>query len=406
MFLEKSTKQYRLDHKPIADGRAQKEYIARGNPAQTVINSDYLEKYLHEGDDNPEINYQRLKEAADFMFGDRKGMPLQEYLKITEEFYKTLDLETRGMASILLDTDILLTYFTRACEYVKNKTSKLQRTNRVLIIGCGSGRLSDLYIEMAKKFGIKEIAFNDLLEFHVTQTKEKLQEIYNVRSPGFDDLPLENIKVQFLPGDFTALDLRNTPYDIAIAMWFVTSEILNPNSPQKLRERRIEFFGKVRESLIAKGIFIEDIPESGLPGFYYLARMKTLDILRNKNVLPGEEANFSLTNVSKKAGGYPYHLRYLPYNGTHSQEMSVSGLHYVDSISKEIPTDCLIEGPPKFVPLFKKAKSITEVQMRMTSLVSQWLERVSDSDADGPLNDSLSDKKIKKVALWTPEPTF
>lgn len=368
-------------------------YINKGYNKHATTPHD-MRHYLKQGENIPEINYHALEEAADGLFCGGSGLSLAEYTEITRKFYETLDLGSRGIPSIMLDTELLLTYFTRARNYVLKKTTPKKRSNNVLVIGCGTGRLAEMYIEMARKLGITGVTFNDLIEAHVQKTKEKLQKIYNTGATQSDHLQICGIDVNFVAGDFTNLNLAGIRYDIATAIWFVTSEVLDPSSSKNLRAHRLQFFNKVRECLVDQGIFIEDIPESGLPGFYLLSRMKTLHILRKNGILTGEEGNLSLTNIKKPNDGYPYHLRYLPYNGAHEKEMNLSGLYSVDQVSADIPTEAIITSEPDYLALFKE-KTIYDVGNKVRRIITD-LVAVS--------NHTGIDKKMKKVILWTPTP--
>ncbi len=366
------------------------EYIEEGYLNSNNCNTNDLEYYITQGENEPEINYKALEEAANGLFGDKKAMSLKQYLQVTKDFYETLDLEKRGTPSLILDTDLLLESFIRARDDIISKITKDQRTDKVLVIGCGEGRLSSLYIEMAKKLGIKKITFNDLLEKHIEQTKKKLQKVYNTGTLDSNEMSIDGIKVEFLPGDFTTIDLQGSPYDITVAWWFVTSEIFNPNSPKELRQKRIEFYTKVRTNLIRKGIFIEDIPHSVSSGFYFLSRMKTFDILKRKGILVGEQKNLSLTNIPKKdKNAQPYHLRYLPYNGMHTKEMNASGLYEVDSRSEIIPTQSVLTGDVDHLLLFENKPTILDVQM----VIKYLIKTVTIPTGKVP--------QRKKITLWT-----
>jgi hypothetical protein len=122
--------------------------------------------------------------------------------------------------------------------------------------------------------------------------------------------------------------------------------------------------------------------------------MKTMHILKKKVVLLGEEGNLSLTNIPKKNGGNPYHIRYLPFNGTHQREMNLSGLFGIDSVTVEVPTKSFLTSAPDSTELFQ-GKTINEVKAIVKRLVADVTEF--------PVGDAI-DRQMKKITLWTPSP--
>lgn len=278
-------------------------------------------KQLHDHDEIPELNYNHLIETAQAIFKGRNNLPLEEYRRLSKSFYESLQLGERGDSLELWDAYLLTKNFQVAHNAIKNEIEPRTRNKNMLVVGAGSGRLASAHIEIARMLGIEKIVFNDLYPHHLEKLQETIENDYKQ-----DPSRIYGIDLQYRPGDIVISDLEEK-FDFATAIWFVTSEIHDPSSPEACRKMRVEFYEKMRSFLIEGGILIEDLPDTRSIGKFWSLRKKTKYILTKAKILPGEEGNYSLTYVPKKSDGNPYHLRYAPYNGNHTNEIHAAGMN-------------------------------------------------------------------------------
>lgn len=248
-------------------------------------------------------------------FGRPAALPLSDFLRRAEEFYATMELDERGQPWNQFDRHLICSSIRRADSIIALNTTPADRTRRLLVIGCGNGRLAEEYLKTAIALGFVEVTFNDLFDFHVAHTRDYVETLTDLKG---------RILVTYHVGDFTQAQVAGK-YDIAACMFYVTSEILDPSCVRALRNRRHRFYRHIRDVLIPNGMFIEDIPEAMLPGFYLNLRKNSQAVLTKLGVLVDEAANLSLTCLDKKNGGYPFHLRYIPSQSSHMSEMRSAG---------------------------------------------------------------------------------
>lgn len=348
-----------------------KDYVDRGYYDFSVPTDDELLKVHGLGSSShPEISYPNLVSAADWLF-DKMDPSQGKLSAFTKAFYKDFNLEERGGPSLMLDYALLMKYFGRAYQEVMDPTKSGERTRRVLDIGCGTGRLSILMIELAKKLGLREIVFNDLIEGHVNATRKKIKDTYGDRANIRDNFGhVDGLSISFYAGDFSEIAEKVGhlgEFDIVSAMWFVTSEVLDVTSSAANRKVRQDFYRKIKNVLSKNGVFIEDIPESGQSGFYKISRYFTYEILNKRGILganpdfPGsspENINMSLTNIPGKAK--PFHIRCLEFNGAHEELLRSVGLFTLDRHTEEIPSDSyFVNADPDLLKIFGKNNNLT-----------------------------------------------
>ncbi|QQS59891.1 hypothetical protein IPN35_03415 [Candidatus Peregrinibacteria bacterium] len=347
------------------------------------------ESMLHIADDNPEINYDRLKESAQYILKKRTSLPFEEYRKITELFYNSMDMEERGSSHFLSDVNVLIKYLEISLNIIDTHLTPALHTNAITVIGAGEGRMIPLIIEMGKKTKqkIKKIIINDLLESHIETIKGKLSDTYGTDKSS----NIDGIEIEYREGDFGKI---NIPFsDIAIATWFVTSEILDPSSVSALQEHRSHFFKKIRTTIGEHGFFFEEIPDILQSGFYYLSRSKSAHILTEMGFLPEESENFSLTNIPKENNGFPYHIRYMPKNGGHGREMTNAGFYSLASESLIFPRESVQIYPADIIKIFEEYKNIEEVKRYISTLL-----------INNSKNEEGDDRRIKRITMWSADP--
>lgn len=269
-----------------------------------------------------ETSLQGLIEARHQFFPGGHGVDHAEFSSKASAFYQTLNLDQRGDVWTFLDHTALEVSLEAADFSVRQRAKpECPLSRRLLVIGCGDGRLAAAYIRLASRLGLGEVIFNDLFEFHLRKTREKVEAL---------DFDRGALKVSYISGDFAAIDL-NGDCDIAVAMFFVSSEILDLQSVEALNARRSAFFKAVRRVLHPAGVFVEDTPEMTWPGFYSNLRQTSETVLKGVSGLGDEVRNFTLTALEKREGAFPYHVRYMPKRERHIAERLAHGFQHVDS---------------------------------------------------------------------------
>ena len=280
-----------------------------------------LQLTVNRGNIYHNLNNDNLRKAAQVIFHDKVS---KEYYQktIVAGNYIGFDLEKHGFTNLLVHIRLLAEFFRSAIHLVGQTTR--QKSNKVFFMGEGQGRTSIAAIEIAKQLQIKEIYFNDLLTEHVEHVREKVARCYGTRSQIID-----GVKLQFVPGDFTEVAQNiDVQFDAIFAMWMVTSEICDFSNVDSLRDVRDNLYHSVKKLLTKQGVFVEEIPFSeGIGNFYYVARLKTYHILHEMGILEGENDHMLLTDFTDiQSSGFPYHIRYIPCNGKHRQELESVGL--------------------------------------------------------------------------------
>ncbi|MDF2378606.1 MAG: class I SAM-dependent methyltransferase [Candidatus Gracilibacteria bacterium] len=359
------------------------KYINKGYKDTHIPTGEELEKAHHINDSRyPEITFRNLRKAAGWLF-ENGQITNEEFKRITIAFYNNFDLKKRGGPNYWEDCALLIDAYSDAYAEVMDPTTSGVRTGRVLDIGCGNGRLSVLLIELAKRTKMKEVVFNDLLPEHIEATRKYIGEVYQTNTD--DEVTvIDGVKIRFEAGDFAEVAKKKNlgKFDIVTAMWFVTSEILSLVSSEELRRVRLDFFKKIRLLLPKHGIFIEDIPESGLAGFYKISRYYTYELLQERGVLmqnpnhpesAPEAINMSLTNIPDK--NHPYHIRCLEFNGSHEALLKAAGFYKKTSTVGDIPTKATAEVEPDFISMFSNNTSLQIIRNKMQSLSQDFTYR-------------------------------
>lgn len=293
-----------------------------------------LERAVSRGNIHHTLNNENLKRAAQAIFKDQHHITKEYYQNtVVAGNYDGFDLEKHGFSSLLQNLRVLTEFFRSAIHLV-DKTTK-HKSDRVLFMGEGQGRTSIAAIEIAKQLRVKEICFNDLLVDHIEHIREKIAKCYGTRSQVID-----GVKISFAPGDFIDIAENIEEFDAIFAMWFVTSEICDFSSIEKLLNLRNKLYLCIKKLLTKQGVFIEEIPFSeGIGAFYYTARLKTYKILQEMGILEGENDHMLLTDFTDiQSSGFPYHIRYIPSNGKHRQELENVGMSENESMITTSPT--------------------------------------------------------------------
>jgi len=292
--------------------------IMEGDP----IDLEELAIAVKNGNLDDSLSYEKLEEAAREIFGDsKKSLSKRDYQeKVVKGNYDGFDLESHGAPNFIPDLILLTRFFSEAVRLASATTTN--NSGKAFVMGCGSGRLAIPIIELAKKLGIKEIIFNDLLESHVDETRDKVRHCYNTEETNIDGIELDFVVGDFLKIAEELINETRKRFDAIISMWFVTSEICDFSSSEALREIRKELYSKIQELLTKQGGFIEDSPFSEAGSFHYNSRLKTYAILKKIGILEGVNDQMILSNFSNiQKTGFPFHVRFAPPNGKHKSEL-------------------------------------------------------------------------------------
>jgi len=268
----------------------------------------------------PELDEAALIQAAQSYFPNGKPLSQAACAQRARQFYQTLELDQRADPWAEGDRALLRTVVPFLCRLL-GRTPTSPTNRRLLIVGCGDGRLAEIYIELAVKNGFAEVIFNDLFPEHIAATRAKV-----TRMRG----EAQQVQTSFITGNFANVVLPQ-PADIAIALFFVTSEVCNIQSPNELLATRQRFYRSICRNLKPGGFFVEDIPERDLPNFYTTLGLISERILRAQHVMTGVEGFLSLTHVPKPSGGEPFHIRCIPSGVLRINELRNAGLELVYS---------------------------------------------------------------------------
>lgn len=299
------------------------------NYTKTFFNSNVLPA-ISPIDTNTEINYAELKKAVGEYFPAGYGVDEHKFNILSGRFYESISLGERGDIWGFLDRTALEIALPAATAEIRgHSSSSCPPTHRLLIVGCGDGRLCEALIVSALKLGYIEITFNDLFAFHIEKVKDRVARL------NFDR---ESIKISYNVGDFANARFEGY-YDVAVAMFFVTAEILSLTSLKTLNEKRSSFFRAIKNALHPFGVFVEDTPEMTWPGFYNELRIASAKAMSNVHGLGKEANNFTLTALNKPNGGLPYHVRYMPERSRHFEERLANGFRPLDNWTIPASTD-------------------------------------------------------------------
>jgi len=316
--------------------------------------SGNLHKAISLAKDDPRISKPALEEACDNIFVDGTPPTYDEYQEMVRESYK-IDMEEYARVHNFFDAVLLAKYFCSTREQIEMAVPASKLKNRILVIGCGQGRLADIYIALAQKMGITEITFNDLIPDHIEQTKARIEKTHG------SSKEIDGVKLRYLPGDFVDDDAvkRNRYFDAIFMMWYVSAELLDPTTSDKLKSHRNFFYNKINDLLITNGVLIEDSPDPNMfPGFHAIANIITAHILETRKILTEENVhrNLMLTNWKhEQKKGFPRQLRFTPRNGQDSKEKEESGLIYLKSESIAMP-----ENATSTIALAKNTIDVSE----------------------------------------------
>lgn len=331
--------------------------------------------FLYEHNDHPLLKFESMVEACDAIFGNRKSISKEEYLQLTKDSYR-IDMEKYARKHNFSDGVKLAEIFARVEAAMSGKSGT---TGRVIVIGCGQGRLAEVYISMAKKTGIKTIVQNDLIPEHVEATREKIKRMY-----GGDGSRADGVNIEYVPGDILLSDVPDHSFDSAYMWWYVGAEFCDPSSSDAMRENRIATYQRIHRLLIPGGAWIDDMPDPNMePGLYRLAALKTAHILRERGILPGMEENLILSNWKwEQKEGFPYQLRWVPQDGADNKLKNKAGFRYVGSETSSIPirTDHRNAGP-----VVSTIKSIKDTDTAIDALQSQLRKTVKFPKSRDPL---------------------
>ncbi|MDF2379599.1 MAG: class I SAM-dependent methyltransferase [Candidatus Gracilibacteria bacterium] len=301
-------------------------------------NSSEREKYLYNLDlknasNNPYLDYEALKKVMFKIFQGKKTISYERQKELTKLSYSPIDMETYAKLHNFSDTLMVTEYFAYTRTKIQNITN---RTDRILVVGCGQGRLAEVYLTLAAIYNVKEVVFLDLIKEHVEQTEEKIR-LAKEANPR-----LRNVKTELIVGDINETEI-NSVFDSIWLIWFVSSEFCNAESPEALISTRNRIYQKFNKLLTPQGALIEDIPDPNMePGFYHLGNLISEDILRRNGILPGQQKNLLLSNWSpeqpeKDNVSFPYQLRFTARNGWDVQEKERAGFAMKKNDQLKIP---------------------------------------------------------------------
>lgn len=348
------------------------------------------DRKLEEAGAIPGLSYGELAEARDALFGDRTGIPYGEFLDRTQESYQPINLEEYARAQNFVDALRLVQFMSEMRQNAERLMSPGERGNNLLMLGCGQGRLMEVYVPAARLLGIESITLNDLIPKHIEQTRAKAKRLYGRK------FGMAGVKLDFVTGDFLTSQFRQR-YDHIVSFWYVSAELLNPESAQALRRHRSAVYRKIRDTLVPNGTLFEDIPDPNQPGYYDIGTHVTKLVLEEKGLLFDEHKNVLLSNWRHEQGtsGFPYQLRYVPRNGTDQREKYDAGFSYVRTEHENVPSSAIVSTNVVQSALEEKGATIEgalSVLQQMLGTRAVTFPRSSDPAT-----------KRRKMTLWRAE---
>lgn len=273
----------------------------------------------------PELDERGLEDAADTFFPNGIGVTDTAFAVLSAGFYGGVDIAARGEIWRNGDVASLHRAIPLAIRHAAKSRQRPSVRRRLLVIGCGDGRLLGTIGAICLLYGITEIVLNDLHPFHVEAAREV------IRAAGVEK---RGLSVRPLPGDITAV-AAHVKADVALAFFFVDAEVISVASVADLRAKRQAYRDAIARCLGPGGVLLMDRPEVGT-GFYAAVSRMTRRILTRRGVMPGEEANLDLAWIP--GGTQPYHLRYAPEDETHRAAMRAAGFRPLEQ-RIQVPQD-------------------------------------------------------------------
>ena len=232
----------------------------------------------------PELDPAGLRRAADTFFPHGIGVADTALGRLKREFYAGADLAGRGELWGDADSVSLRRSLEDGIKAFLRRAGRPPK--RLIVIGCGEGRLLGTIVAVAAAYGVAEIVLNDQFGFHLAYARDLATRL---------DLAQRGLRLTFVEGDFAEVggDLRG---DLGLAWFFVLPEIVSAVSPAALRAKRDRFFAAVARCLGRHGVLIADRPDVSV-GFYHRLQEASRTILAERGLMPGEEANVSLSFI-------------------------------------------------------------------------------------------------------------
>jgi SAM-dependent methyltransferase len=361
------------DNKAAAGEAAQDGTV---NPAEVIIPSD-TEEMLHAYDgENHMLNYDAIVEACNAIFGKGKSITREQYQELTRQSYRIDNMVAYARKHNFSDAVKLASFFAHvsaALNPMKNKTG------RIIVIGCGQGRLAEVYVTLARKTGVKTIIQNDLIPEHLEATRQRIRNLY-----GNDGSKADGVRIEYVQGDILTADVPDNSVDHAYMWWFVGAEFCDPSSAEAMRQNRIDTYKRINRMLIPGGAWIDDMPDPNTdPGLYRLAVLKTAHILKERGILPEVADNLMLTNWRfEQDEGFPFQLRWAPRDGEDNKLKEKAGFRMVRSESSSIPKRSEHRTAE---PVVSTIKSIRKLKTGIKAIQSQLNDTVVFPDTDDPL---------------------
>lgn len=283
---------------------------------------------------NPEkeLNLAELIKGAAHYFPHGKGVDRAEYIRLTEKFYLSLNVKHRGRSWDFMDCTALGIALEEGAVHA-GEARKPAAEQSLLVIGCGDGRLVETYICWAKKRRFSKIVFNDMFNFNLAATKAAVKACHK---------ETKGLKIEYLQGDIADRNLQGE-FSLVVAMYFVSSDVLDLQSSDELSEVRARYFLAVRNALHLGGVFIEDLPDMTRDGFYRELYRKSATALAPVISLDDHRRSFVISALDKPEGEFPYHIRYAPHISRQLIERMALGFSLKSSwdYSIEMPNDSL-----------------------------------------------------------------
>lgn len=306
--------------------------VPAADPTYVLSHEEKL--HLYDTDENGKetpLSYAALSKAAEALFQGRRTMPLSEYRKKHADSYQ-INMETYAGPHNFSDAVMIVDNMLSIESALKEDG---RGPKKLLIGGCGQGRLAEVYIAMARRLGIETITFNDILDAHIDLTKQRIKKI-----AGKDDISkVDGIELEFVSDDILSANLPEGDYDIVDLRWYVTAEFLDTSSPDRMKHSRHMYFRKINELLRDGGFMIDDKMDTDKgPGYYRLLSFKSRDIARSLKILPGMESHLIFNNwEEEQSDGFPYQVRFAPYNGRETEEKTQAGFTVHEQTQVAIP---------------------------------------------------------------------
>lgn len=350
------------------------------------------DRILGRAEDIPELNSQRMTELAQTLFEGRSGMGYSEYLHKLELAYTgwPADFETICQSINFAESATLALTFLKIRERLNSVMGRERfEDGRLLEVGCGEGRLSNVLMLLGERVGIHEMTLNDISQRHIEATQK------NVFHK--EKFIKEQISINFKQGDFSQLPIGNT-FSIIVAFRSSTSEIFNPSTPKDFSESRMKLYAKISTLLDDDGIFIEDVPDPDVPGFYKLQALKTKIILSRLGILNPIEDKFLITHY----GEYPT----IPIAGQIRTINNISSDLEEKRLANLYPFFCISQpAPEKAIATLQDALEIISSSPELSEAYTKLQRRIQDGDVKYPIG-TLDKVKHRRTTCYQKIPSF